>query len=622
MSAKVHIPSIYEAYNAKWLAPPEVARSFVPPSQFNQIIKRRNSLIVGPRGSGKTTLLKMLTSPALDKWDSNHSESLKEKIDYNGVFIATDVSWNSQVSALGESSIEEKDRSLLQMAAMTAHTQKATVEAMQSRASSLFLQKTFVKNSAQKLEANAVWGIASFWHIKPHIPSFLGLIQALRQRIQSIHEIAKMLAEIGPSYREKMLEEHQFLIQPLLLSCRNAVEHFNDIYKERERYWAYLFDELELMPASIREELYRYLRTFPGPMIFKLALSPFEDSIPAENHLDSPMKDQDYDFIPLWYARKRDAYKFCNSLWEGLLLETPLAGASPLEVLGKSLLNTDTDDWLDVGTAYTKRSSHYRYLSELSKRDPTFNDYLERHEINLDKIESVKSTNRASTLRKVFPLVVARVEHSKLTRDDSKREVKSELRSRKLSAIYTGATSIFDISEGNPRLFIGLISRMIDRLPANERRVNPQIQADEITQAISRFRALLYTIVVPYPKPERYREGILSLLNPIGMRLQAKSIREDFSPEPPGKFGVDDSIDDEVVTILGYALNAGAIVHVPDHKGEERILSTKNFRAGKFRLSYLLAAHFAIPPRLGRSVTLRNLMGDESAPLFEATNGS
>src|SRR5438045_309341 len=94
-------PTIFESFNARNLDPEKVAETFVPSKQYDSLIKRRHTLIVGPRGSGKTTLLKMLQEPALEAWQHDSAEHYRSKIDFTGVFIPTDISWGEQLQLLG-----------------------------------------------------------------------------------------------------------------------------------------------------------------------------------------------------------------------------------------------------------------------------------------------------------------------------------------------------------------------------------------------------------------------------------------------------------------------------------------------------------------------------------------
>lgn len=610
MSTAVPIPSIFDTYNAKWLTPIEVAQSFIAPPQFGQLVKRSNSLIVGPRGSGKTTLLKMLTEPAREAWQGGTASRYIDRIDYTGVFIATDVTWKSQVNGLGDERVIPEARHLVQMAALTAHAQKSLVETMEHRATGLRQPSRRTGIASESVtEASLVVELADLWKLTPRVPSFFSLRSALRGRLQHIYEVAAMVAELRSEEQMTRLNQEPYVRLPLIVSCRNGIEQFNDSFDDAGRYWALLFDEVELMPSAVRRELFECLRTLPDRVLFKLALSPFDEEIPE---LGSGQRDHDFDFIPLWFARKRRAYKFCTGLWRGMVRGTILEGKTPQEVLGRSLLDTESTEWGERGTAYANGSSHHKYIRELCEHDQTFRAYLRTHNIDPANIQAVRGSRRASTLRKVFPLVVARAEYAKAGADGSNGDSTSQLRSRKLSMIYSGAASLFDVCEGNPRVFKGLVSRLLERIADQQRTIDPATQADEITQAISRFRALLRTIVVSGTRREQFPRGLLSLLDPIARRFQREALTAAFSPEPPASIIVDSAVSEDEARMIGYAMNAGALVYVPDREGEEELLSMSRVRGKRFRLSYLYAAQFGIVPRLGRGVSLRELRGSDT----------
>src|ERR1700722_5718334 len=95
------LPTIFESFNARALTPDQVAATFVPSRQFQDLCKRCHTIVLGPRGSGKTTLLKMLEPAALEAWRHPFADEIASRIDFTGIFVATDISWSQQLSALG-----------------------------------------------------------------------------------------------------------------------------------------------------------------------------------------------------------------------------------------------------------------------------------------------------------------------------------------------------------------------------------------------------------------------------------------------------------------------------------------------------------------------------------------
>src|SRR5690606_1443301 len=138
-------------------------------------------------------------------------------------------------------------------------------------------------------------------------------------------------------------------------------------------------------------------------------------------------------------------------------------------------------------------------------------------------------------------------------------------RSRKQATLYAGAASLFAITEGNPRWFIGIVDVLMDWMGKDKDRIPGTVQADELVKSAQRFSALLRTIPLPAAlrtgKSERW---LLSILNSIGTFFHRKVVLDDFVPEPPGSFTVDANTPDSVIQLLNQAINSGAIVYLPD----------------------------------------------------------
>src|SRR5437879_6869547 len=97
--------SIYGAFNARWLDPEDVARSFVPTLPFKNLVRLQNSLLMGPRGCGKTTLLKMLTRRAQRVWQTERVPREPQWADYRGpdfeaIYIPSDVRWSAELDSV------------------------------------------------------------------------------------------------------------------------------------------------------------------------------------------------------------------------------------------------------------------------------------------------------------------------------------------------------------------------------------------------------------------------------------------------------------------------------------------------------------------------------------------
>lgn len=606
-----HAPTIFESFNARALTPDQVAATFVPSRQFEDLCRRCHTIVLGPRGSGKTTLLKMLQPAALETWHHKLSDELAGRIDFTGIFVATDISWSEQLAALGQGQLEPAIQQLFSTASFTTHALRSLVIAFEQRTVPLKQQRVRQVQRvvlSRHAEAEAVGAAAKAWHIKGIVPSLFGLKQALTSRLSEIRQIVSRELLLGSDGRPQRLADIAYLHLHFLAAAGFAVEAFENAAEIGAGKWAYLFDELELAPAWIQEELVKSLRSTDDRFLFKLALNPFTNNNYLMQTATSPAPGQDFEQIPLWYAEKRDAYGFCESLWEELLRDKGLARIPQASgVLGKSYFESLPDDALQHGSAYGAGSRWARRFGALAEKDRSFREYLREHQLEPHQLDLKQGPERASEVRKIAPIVAVREFYRR--HDAAADQESGRLRSRKTPTLYAGADSVFAITEGNPRWFIGLMSRLLADLNDPWTRIPPGKQAAELRDAAQRFTATLRTI--PILRSDNEPVSVIQLVRTAGRYFHAETVVGPFKPEPPGSFVVDAKTPDSVLGALTQALNAGAVVYVPDDEGQ---LILTSLRGKRFRPSYLLAPIYGFPIRLGKDVALSRILRWKEEP--------
>ncbi len=624
MSTLMSAPSVFESFNARNLDPTQVAQRFIPPRQFDELILRNHSIVVGPRGSGKTTLLKMLQLPALASWKHADADSFRKKIDFTGVFVAADISWGAQLTALGEARLPEDLRTVLGFSAFTTHMLSALVRAMKEAMSPTIaevpsLARLYV-NLDRETIAGLVRSLAKQWELALELPTFLALQTALQARLSRIAQIANQLALADAREIDPSATETSFLYLDALSAVSFGVEQFNTYADQPYRKWALLFDELEIAPQAIRQALLRALRSTNSNLLFKLSLSPYHQDAGLLNTAIAAMPAQDYQPIELWYARKEQGFQFSRALLEAMIVDAGCPDVTPEDIFGTASIGM-RDDAPNVNlSAYRPGTELHKRYKRLAIKDPSFAKYISDNQVDLDRMHELPSAQRASIIRKVTSIVMVRDAYRSEAQTIGGGERLG--RSRKNANVYYGVDALLAIVEGNPRWLIGLMAPMIRRFIEDGQRVDRSIQAIAISTAANRFRALLRTI--PYvpdgtssfrQKPAASR-GLLTLLDTLGTRFRRHIIIDEFSSDPVLSFIVDARISDSLLLALGSALNAGAIILVPD-SGAEAIASS--IRGKRFRLSYMLATSYDLPLLLGREGSLLRLLTDDhedSAPLF------
>ncbi|MSR60592.1 MAG: hypothetical protein EXS05_23615, partial [Planctomycetaceae bacterium] len=175
-------PSIFDVFNARQLAPQEVAKLFVPSDHFEILAKPTHTLIVGPRGSGKTTLLKMLHPAALEAWQHPKAPQYRNQIEFAGVFVGTDINWKEQVKSLGDGRLDADSYRLFVRAAFTGQFLHSLLETMSYRAGRAGPPLEAPHRRillTERGEADIARELIASWHIDRAIATFEGIQIAL-----------------------------------------------------------------------------------------------------------------------------------------------------------------------------------------------------------------------------------------------------------------------------------------------------------------------------------------------------------------------------------------------------------------------------------------------------------
>lgn len=588
----------FESFNARALSPRQVAEGFVPPQSFHSLCKRRHSVIAGPRGSGKTTLLKMLQTSALRAWSHPDSDLLRAQIDFTGVFIPADRTWNEQLSAIGSSDIDATQRSLLGVSAFTTHILRAVVSALSERVTlDPTAPHSAYRHIVLKAQDERIFssGLARAWGLQVDLPTLGGLRVALTQRLVTIHQIASKCALLNERDRTQLLAGSDFLH----LNFLSAVPLFLDLFEEvtglRDERWALLFDELELVPDQIRDSLSQALRSVDQRLIFKLSIAPFSREL--EDSVKAASDKNDFELIRLWYPSKEDGYPFSRSLVEQILHRRGVA-LPPESIFGTTEEMTSGDRESAAATRREYKSAAlYR---SLARKDPSFLAYLHRAGVDPGTISLGTEAKQASAIRKVTAIVSVREANLR----PQEAGDKARRRSRKANHMYCGVPAIYAICEGNPRWLIGLVDALLDQ-SLEDGTVPIEVQDTQISSLLARFCAFLRTIPsAPSEKRERHL-NVFSLVDAIGKSLTNEIIGRPFNPDPVGTFTVDSHATDEEIASMEKAIYAGAMVFVPESESE---IATGSLRGKRFRLSYLLSPKYKLPMILLRPLSLGKLL--------------
>jgi energy-coupling factor transporter ATP-binding protein EcfA2 len=594
----------FEAFNAKYLDPEEVAEGYIYSNHLEELSGPYHAVLVGPRGSGKTTLLKMLQPAALQAWKGASAKAIRGSVKYSGVFISSDISWSRQLSSLGYGKLSADTHRVLVLACFTTHVLHSVLESMIWRVGqSAHYRAAKLTSGAEQLLATQVM---KSLRLTADIASLLAVKQALRGRLSEVRQMANRGTLMTDDDFRRVLADAPFLHLDFLDATSNITDLFNDAVGERGARWALLFDELETAPDWIVGQLFTAFRVSDPKIYLKLAISPVSatayKTLMAE---DGPAEVHDHRQIPLWYTDRIDAKGFCDALWESLTKKAGLS-VTARDALGASVFEPTDRGEMKRRNPYAWDEHWGKIFASLREKDRSFAAFLRARDIDLERLADAKQHTRDAVLRKAAP--VAAVRNFYLHED---RLGRVAARKRKTTSLFAGAESIFAISEGNPRWLIGLLTPLIAYMTSNQaRRVPESVQAEEIEKAAERLLALLRTIPVPSGLAPREVLGLNAIVERIGSRLHDDLMERKFSIDPRLSFTVDRQTPAAVVEMLATGLNRGAVMLVSGIAARSVV---GDMEGVTLRLSYLLAAKYGLPLRRGKSTNLSNLMNTSPA---------
>lgn len=600
-----------DAFNARNANPVEVAGSFVFSKHFELLAGDWHAIIIGPRGSGKTTLLKMLQVNALRTWEGDDASRVVPSIRNVGVYVPSDVTWSTQLESIKDGKpISLQTVELVRNAAFTAHVHQALLRAIEDRRSPPADARypTFLHLALDgEQEATLVDAIATAWSLDPRLPKLSSVRRALDERHSVIGREAKRLTlGLSPDDVSSLVQQHPFLELEAIRSSLTVIKEVNALSADVDRRWALLFDELEILPASVQRGILRLLRSTDQELLFKIAISPHTPewaAVLSDEH--GPRDANDYREVPLWYTDRTSMHEFGHRLLDRQIAAAGLGVSTALELLGKSQIFGLDEDRQTRASGYRSGGRWPATFNSLAAKDPTFRAFLERKKIDPEHLDARDATTDGPLVRKITPLVALR--------DFYRTGGAAKARSRKVVP-YTGVAALVAATEGNPRWIIALAKSLIAK--ARERRsfpLSPSIQSDELNNVSKRFEAMLRSAPVGSIPARPAKTGVWELLEKIGTAQKHEILYSDFKEEPACAWLVDQDCPAWQEALLKLALNFGGIVHLPDGDSSASI---DTLRGNRFRLSFLLAPKFALPLRSTKSVTLSRLLVDNSKDLF------
>lgn len=592
-----------DVFNARDLAPVQVAASFLAPPVFDGLLSNVNSILEGPRGSGKTTLLRMLTPEAFSLW---RESTPGRDIAFIGVFVPADVRWAKQLAVRTDRLSNPIAKDALLHAVFSVALNLALVETIQSCANlhakfgeahpSLFFSMD------RKAEAQVVEALSYVWSLDVPLKSFNGIRLALRKRQHELSAAAAQLAD-GRSLLE-VQSEHKYIASTWLDNLVTAVESVNDALDRPGQIWAILLDELEIVPPALLQTIVDALRSTSNKLRFKLALSPTGSDLIPHDQPSSSSHYEDYRPVRLWYERKNDARDFASRLFASSLshmLDNSITEEDLLQKLGPSW--TRSLDESEKESANSKvlspdtsqmqrlRSSAFKNLYD---HDESFRQFLNEKGIDPNNPPDRDATPEGTLVRKITQLVLHRAQELKsYTFADGARQRGGARNLRP----YLGFPNLIDLTEGNPRWVITLAESVVAEHRSTGLSITTQsVQSNAVRDFVDQMVAKLTVYPTKSSSPSR-RWTPYDFVKALGTSISSQLFEGPFKTDPAMSFVIDQAAVDQFGEYIRTAIDLGALVIM--RRGGVAPLasseSTQTLVGSRVRLTYRLAPQFRLP---------------------------
>lgn len=571
------IPSISESFNAKTTTTEELCGTFIPNDFYDKLACPNHCIMIGPRGSGKTTLMRMLEVESLELWDGPSASHYRSQIGFSGVFVPTDRYWKTQYDKISgrknsdEISSEEfskLDSALVLLDEMFAyHVFEQFISVVNFRSSRIKIKTSGYRavSLSKDEEVDLVKAMAELWDLEPSLPTLRSLYAAIILKKKKLSKLVNLLLK-GRGHQMEIENELD-----LIENIKESVSLVNNSFEEYQGKWAFLFDELELAPDNIIQPLVDQMRGGHKNIIFKLALSPYHQGVSITGTPDSSMKSEDLKYINLTGLSDKEGVKFSRQLCSSLFQRTGLY--------------KEIDSYFEIPKAINTNKD----FKELIVKDPTFKEYLGDR-----KLLKSHYDDRNSLIRKIKFITHLR---------NHKRDIDGAKRRRRPADYYGGFEQICKSVEYNPRMLIGLMNHFIP-IAKSDSKVSISNQISCLENYFDSFKALLGTIALD-SNTSKF-SNIYGFIEEIADFFAREIHGNEFKAEPKGCFKVKPTVNQEIQEIVGYALNAGALVLV-DNKDS----SSNHLGAGTTkmcRLSYIFSHQFGLLMTKQKDIDLDELI--------------
>lgn len=586
MADSMSLTRLLEVNNARNLTRDEIVQTFVPPPAFWRLLSPKNHVLLGSRGSGKTAIAKMLSHSHLRLFKNEAAEQIIEAKELIGLYVPARLSWlSSQI----EKTLDKKIATEQFVWKLNLATMFGLLDAVESCLQAYFA----VANERALRESNICEQLSKDWRCE-HTISDLTKLRRFIIDLDYAKKTKSTECRLGladeAEFNKIGVAFHLELFEPL----KRAIDQVAVVLElPPTTAWLVCLDEIEFLEPYHHELINSHMRADSGRLYFKCTTLPYRHYTKAtttalpinEKHdFDYEYLDQDISFQD--HRHLDQLPQFMSAIYDKRFAASGRSitqRKSLSSLLGKSkLIDNETIDW-SLNSPYfglIKKFCNEQTISRATR-------YLQNGQQTLFNSQIGRKIAPALKLRNAVELLSGRDELD----------------------IYSGLSVVARCSDGNPRMFLSLLNRMLQQ--SNKQLFDPRqnlspkpIAANIQNKILAEFsRSELEKL-----QSEEHGRLLHGIISGLGTRLNAmifnRKIGTDFVSSFTVQFGHDKQLDGAIKS----AVAIGSVFPSVNPKDPNRMPED----GGTFHLGFKFAPHFKIIPRKGKSISLEAALLENS----------
>tara|TARA_B100000700_G_scaffold37345_1_gene36912 strand:- start:10312 stop:12087 length:1776 start_codon:yes stop_codon:yes gene_type:complete len=576
-----NLKNAFEASNARDFTSNQLVSEFIWTNSFSELLESsKNQIVLGSRGSGKTALIKMLSHQNLrklskkvgtDSLESNNIQKAKEVIKEKNLiatYVPLKVEWVNSLNNF------ENSKEMYFIWSLNLATCARLLDTLTS-CTDEYISDDVEAALAQRAICRE---LSDLWLSDKKVNN----ADELRRELESLEYQKNLVFNkesmgITLSDKEKSLglAFHASLFSPFTIATKKIADSL-----EIPEYckWVLCLDEAEFLSKKHHEILNTHMRS-ANDIFFKITTMPYRHHTLSTTVSANVNVGHDLEYV---YIDKlgtinmnqtqsdRQIQLFATKLFENRLRQFDCNSAVTLESLvGESKLSQDT--------------------TELVTED-TLMQLIERH-CNESTIERAKKLKQGDD-NKFNNEIARKIRGVLLLRDEYHNRVGSSN-----TSLYSGGAIISRCSDGNPRRIFRLFNHLVNGTNYNSS-ISPELQGKRIKSfSHSELEVLKF---------EKGGKSSFELLSTLGAYFKEQTLQVKLGTDLAQAVSVNNSVSDDVWDAIKSAVDLGLLYPVAKKDSNHKNLFPD--KEGNFCLANCLAPHFNLFPRVGRAVSLKQIL--------------